>query len=150
MIRTALTFLACTAFMFSATAAETPAQKAEAMVKKAAAHIKAVGKEKALVDLNDMKGKFVDGEYYVFAYTLKNVCLALAPKPAQVGKDLTDIVDADGKPLVQELNKIATTKGSGWYDYKWNNPLTKKIQDKTSFVMLIDGQDMFIGCGYYK
>jgi len=130
---------------------QTKQQKAEALVKKAAAYIKEKGKDVALKEFNDPKGKFVDGEFYIFAYTMKNICLALPSKPAQVGKDLTDITDADGKPFFLDFHKVLDSKaGSGWVDYKWNNPITKKIQDKSSYLMKIDGQDLYIGCGFYK
>lgn len=132
-------------------AAETPQQKAEALVKKAAAYIKAKGKEAAIKAFNDPKGEFVDGEFYIFAYDMNDVCLALPSKPQQLGKDLSDITDADGKLLFQDFHKVVDSKsGAGWVDYKWNNPVTKKIQDKSSYLMKIPGQDMFIGCGFYK
>jgi cytochrome c len=132
-------------------AAETPQQKAEALVKRAAQFAKEKGREAAIKAYNDPKGQFVDGEYYIFAYDMEDVCLALPNKPQQVGKDLSDITDADGKQFFLDFHKVLSSKaGAGWVDYKWNNPLTKKIQDKTSYIMLIPGQNMYIGCGFYK
>jgi signal transduction histidine kinase len=143
------TLLLCLAL--GAYAAETPAQKAEALVKRAAAYIKEKGKDAALKEFNNPKGKFVEGELYIFAYSLKNICLALPTKPQQVGQDLTNLADADGKLFFQDFHKAIESKaGAGWVDYKWVNPVTKKIQDKSSYLMNIPGQDMFIGCGFYK
>jgi cytochrome c len=42
----------------------------------------------------------------------------------------------------------AKTKGTGWSDYKWANPVTKKIDDKTTYFMKVD--DVVLGCGIYK
>lgn len=131
--------------------AETPAQKAEVLVKRGAAYVKEKGKVEALKEFNNPTGKFVEGEYYIFAYDMNDVCLALPSKPAQVGKDLSDIADADGKLFFQDFHKVLESKtGAGWVDYKWMNPETKKIQAKTSYIMKIPGEDLFIGCGFYK
>lgn len=147
MTRTISILLALAVFAM----AETPAQKAEALVKRGAAYVKEKGKVEALKEFNNPKGKFVDGEFYIFAYDMNDVCLALPSKPAQVGKDLSDIADADGKLFFQDFHKVLESKtGAGWVDYKWMNPETKKIQAKTSYIMKIPGQDMFIGCGFYK
>jgi len=131
--------------------AEADKGKAEALVKKGAAFIKEHGKDEAIKEFNNAKGKFVDGELYIFAYDMEDVCLALYAKPAQVGKDLSDITDADGKPFFKEFHKVLDSKqGHGWVENKWNNPLTKKVQDKLSFIMKIPDQNMYIGCGIYK
>ena len=126
-------------------------QKAEALVKKAAAYIQEKGNDAALKEFNNPQGKFVDGEFYIFAYSMKNICLAMPSKPALVGKDFSEITDANGKQFFLEFHKVLDSKaGAGWVDYKWNNPVTNKIQDKMSYVMKIEGQDIFIGCGFYK
>jgi signal transduction histidine kinase len=39
-------------------------------------------------------------------------------------------------------------KGSGWYYYKWSNPITKQIEDKMAYVMKLDTA-LWIGCGVY-
>ena len=39
-------------------------------------------------------------------------------------------------------------KGKGWQNYKWTNPQTKKIEDKTAYIEKVD--DMIFGCGAYK
>jgi len=45
---------------------------------------------------------------------------------------------------------VAMSKGpgSGWIDYKWPNPLTNKIEDKSSYVEKMG--DYFVGVGIYK
>ena len=130
--------------------AADPAKKAEDLVKKAALFIKEKGKDAALKEFNNPKGKFVDGEFYVFAFTMGNIGLAHPMNPGMVGKDVSNLPDADGKHFFKTFQDVVNKSGSGWVDYKWNNPVTKKIQQKSSYVMKIDGQDMYIGCGIYK
>lgn len=129
--------------------AATPEQ-AKALVDKALAHVKAVGPEKAYQDFNTPGGKFVDGELYIFAYDTQGTNLALGGNPKMAGKNLIDMKSADGKFVIKDFIEIVKAKGEGWYDYKWSNPETKKIQDKTSYVKKIPGSDAFLGCGYYK
>jgi cytochrome c len=129
-------------------AAQATKADAKAMVEKAAAYIKANGKEKALAEFNNPKGKFIDGDLYIFAYDFNGVNLALGSNPKMVGKSLLDLQDASGKPFIKDLILVAQ-RGSGWYEYKWSHPKTKKIQPKISYVLKID-DSMFIGCGIYK
>ncbi len=57
--------------------------------------------------------------------------------------------DADGKFFIQEMIESAK-KGGGWVDYKWTNPETKRIQDKSTLIKPLPGIDAFLGCGIYK
>jgi hypothetical protein len=40
------------------------------------------------------------------------------------------------------------SSGNGWVDYKWPNPITNKIEDKSSYVEKMG--DYFVGVGIYK
>lgn len=129
--------------------AATPEQ-AKTMVEKALAYIKANGTEKAYKEFNTPGSQFFDGELYIFAYDLQGNNLALGGNPKMTGKNLIELKTADGKYYLKDFIEIIKTKGEGWYDYKWTNPETKKIQDKTSYIKKIPGADAFVGCGIYK
>jgi cytochrome c len=88
----------------------TPAQ-AEAMVKKAAAYLKANGKDKALAEISNPKGQFVDRDLYVFVYDMNGKCVAHGFNQKMIGKDLADMKDPDGKFYVKERIEISKTKG---------------------------------------
>ena len=125
------------------------ADEAVAMVKKAAAEIKANGKEKAFAAFADPNNKeFHDRDLYVFVYDLNGVSLAHGNNPKMVGKNLIDMKDLEGKPLIRQMVEVAKTKGSGWVDYKWPNPVTKSMESKSSYVEKVD--DMLVGSGIYK
>lgn len=126
------------------------ADQAKAFVGKALAYVKANGAEKAYKEFNTPGSQFFEGELYIFAYDSKGNNLALGGNPKMVGKNLMDMKTADGKMLIHDFLEIVNTKGEGWYDYKWMNPETKKIQDKTSYIKKIPGTDAFLGCGFYK
>lgn len=125
-----------------------PKDEALALVTKAVALVKEVGKDKALAAFNDPKGQFVKGDLYVFAYTLQGVILAHPMNPKLIGKDMTDVRDSDGKLFTKDFIATVNGPGKGWVDYNWTNPTTKKIEAKSSYVA--KAGDIFVGCGIYK
>jgi cytochrome c len=123
------------------------AAEAEAMVKKAIASMQSIGREATFAEIDNPKGKFTDGDLYVFVYDIKGKCVAHGQNPTMIGKDLIEMKDADGKYFVKERVEIAKTKGSGWQYYKFRDPLTKKIEYKRAYVERYD--DLIVGCGIY-
>jgi cytochrome c len=123
-------------------------KEATALVEKGVAFIKAEGKEKAFTEFTDNKGKFVDRDLYIFVVDFKGLTLAHGGNAKLVGKDMSGLKDADGEPFIQKMIELAKSKGNGWVDYKWTNPVTKKIEAKTTYVQKVD--DYFLGCGIYK
>jgi cytochrome c len=125
----------------------TPAQ-AIAMVKKAGDYLKANGKEKAFAEFSNPAGAFKDRDLYIMVYDLNGVNQAHGANPKMIGKDLVDLKDADGVPIVKEFIKIGKGSGKGWVDYKWPNPVTKTIDAKSTYIERHG--DLLIGAGVYK
>jgi signal transduction histidine kinase len=122
--------------------------EAVTMVKKAAAYLKANGKEKAFAEFSNPKGMFVDRDLYITVYDMSGKALAHGANPRMVGKDMIDLRDADGKYIVKDRIAIAKEKGSGWQDFKWVNPVTKAMDRKTMYFERVE--DVIISCGVYK
>lgn len=123
--------------------------EAVAMVKKAVALIKSDGKEKAFGAIADPSNStFHDRDLYVYVYDLNGVALAHGNNPKMVGKPLIGLKDNEGKLMIKEMVELAKTKGSGWVDFKWPNPVTKTVETKSGYVEKVD--DMFVGSGIYK
>jgi len=125
--------------------------KAEAvdMVGRVQAMFKADGAAATFKAIDDKSAKsFHDRDLYPFVYDMKGVCVAHGARPALVGKNLYDLKDQDGKYLIREMVTLAKGKGSGWIDYKWPNPITNKIEDKSSYVEKMG--DYLVGVGVYK
>jgi signal transduction histidine kinase len=85
---------------------------------------------------------------YPFIYDMSGKCVAHGARPALIGKNLIDLKDQDGKFLIREMVAISKGPGRGWVDYKWPNPLTNKIEDKSSYIEKMG--DYFVGVGVYK
>lgn len=129
--------------------AEGPSRKeAEAMVKKAVAFIKANGKEKAFAEFNNHKGKFTDRDLYITVYDLNGKCLSHGQNTKMVGKDLIELKDSDGKLFIKERMNTARTAGKGWQDYKYTNPVTKTIEQKSVYFQKYE--DVVVAGGIYK
>jgi len=141
----ALSFVLGLVFASGAAASQ---KDAKALVEKAAAFVKANGKDAAHKEIRRAKGQFDKGDLYVFAYDLNAVVIAHPKNPKLIGKNLMDVPDTDGKLFRKEIVQAAKTKGSGWVDYKYLNPETKKVEAKTTYVLKVG--DIVLCCGTYK
>jgi len=124
------------------------AAQAMALSERAAAYIAKVGEAKAFADFTRPDGGFVDGELYVFCYDRNGVNKAHGGNPSFVGRNLLHIKDPDGKEPNALIVKMGFEHGRGWVNFKWPNPVTKRIEDKTAYV--IRTNDVVCGVGYYK
>lgn len=146
-VSTMLVTVAGFLFYMQAMAAETPAN-AQALVGKAVAFIKANGKEKALAEFNNPKGAFVSGELYVFVLDKDGVTLANGVNPKIVGKNVMDMKDSTGKYFIRDLFAVAASKGAGWVDYQWPDPVSNKVRAKSTYVE--KSADWLVCVGVYK
>ena len=130
--------------------AESHASKDEAvaMVKKGVSFIKANGKDKGYAEISNKGGKFTDRDLYLVVYGLDGSVHAHGANEKMVGKNLIDLKDVDGKPFVKERVELAQSKGTFWQDYKFTNPVTKKIEPKEMYCERVD-QTAVCG-GVYK
>lgn len=146
----AVTFAALILLAPAARAAEFGTKdEAVAMVKRVQEEFKKEGAESTFKAVSDKSTPaFHDRDLYPFIYDMKGVNVAHGARPALIGKNLIDLKDQDGIYLIREMVKIANGPGSGWIDYKWPNPLTNKIEDKSSYIEKMG--DYFVGVGIYR
>ena len=124
------------------------ALKASNMVIKAVAFYNQNGLGATIDAVNDPKGQFVDGEYYIFIHTFEGVNIARGDgNTKRLGSSVLDDKDPSGKLYVQEMIKKAKEDGGGWETYGFKNAKTGKIQTKHSYFKKIEGA--LIGCGYF-
>ena len=122
---------------------------AQAIVHKALNFYRKNGRDRLLKELNNPQGEFRNGELYAFAYDRNMTMRAHPVKPELVGQNLLDKKDwAGGKYFRQEIQKVALSRGSGWVDYSYENPVNKKILPKTTYVERVD--DLIVCAGAYK
>lgn len=125
--------------------------EATALVKKVIAYYKANGKEKTFAAINSQNPDFKYKDLYIFGALVKegHPLDAHGANPKMVGKDMTLLKDAEGFPFAKKIIEIAQSKeGKGWVDYKWPNPVSKAIEQKSTYVERVD--DTYFACGIYK
>ena len=147
----AAALLAGLALASAALAAEekrvTP-KEAEAMVKKGVAYIKANPRDKAMADITEKTGQFVDRELYLTVYKMDGTALAHGANAKFVGKNMIDLRDADGKEHIRERMELAKTKSTFWQDFKFWNPVSKKVEPKSMYCER--ASELIVCGGIYK
>jgi cytochrome c len=131
-------------------ASQGTAAEATAMVQKAIAHIKKVGREKAFADFDNKSGPFNDRDLYVVVYDMKGKVLAHGANDKLIGKNVLELRDSDGKYFVKERVEMMSKSpdAKGWQDYKFMNPVTRQIEPKSMYLQR--HEDLIVGCGIYK
>jgi len=122
--------------------------EAVAMVKKGVAFIKKEGKDKGYAEITNKKGQFTDRDLYLVVYGLDGVVRAHGANEKMVAKNLIELKDIDGKPFVKERVDLAKTNATFWQDYKFSNPVSKKVEPKQMYCEKLD--DTVVCGGVYK
>lgn len=126
------------------------AKEAMALADKAVAYYVANGKVKAFAEFNNKNGQFINKDLYIFVLDWNGTILAHGATERLINQATASLKDSDGKYFMKDMVKVAQTSGTGWVDYKWTNPVTKKIEQKSSYVKRIGSENLLIGCGIYK
>jgi cytochrome c len=142
---------ACVTLSFSAACLASEAyasmDDAKGMLSKAVSYLKAHGKDKAFAEFMNPQGAFFDRDLRVTVLTLDGKFLANANNPRMVGKDATNVQDADGEFYIKERLQVVKAKAKGEQDYKFINPVTKKIEMKVTY---FERTDDVVAVGAFK
>jgi cytochrome c len=122
--------------------------EAKTLAEAAAAHIDKVGSEQAFKDFGaEQKWRIKD--MYVFVQTMDATMTYHGANTKLVGKNFAEVKDSSGKEFNKEMI-AAAKKGTGWVDYQWAHPVSKKVEDKTSYIVRVNKPDGFVGVGIYR
>ena len=140
----ALSFMAVAGVATAVAAEFGTAAEAKAMLERATPAIKA-DKAKALAMFTKGEGGFKDRDLYVFCGGPDGNFTA---HPSLVGKSLKELKDKAGKPLGEEIYKVAQEGKVGEVTYMWPRPGSTEPVQKVSFVT--KAGDQICAVGYYK
>jgi TRAP-type uncharacterized transport system substrate-binding protein len=123
-------------------------EEAVAMVRRVQEKFKRDGPEATFSAIDS--GTFNDRDLYPWVYTIDGTLhVANGAFPQIRGKNLHDMRDQDGKFTTQEFMRIATTPPyHGWSDFRWLNPKTNTVEDKSAWVERMG--NYLVGVGIYK
>ena len=120
-------------------------EEAKALLEQAVTAVKA-NPAAAFAAFNDLNGKFIQDDLYVFAIDVKEAKFrAHGATPRLIGTDALNLKDPTGKPLLKDMISSASSKGS--LEYHWRNPVTEKVEAKKTFMRNVN--NLLIGVGYY-
>lgn len=122
-------------------------KEAEAVVAKA---VKAIATDRAgtYKSITAKDKQWVDRDLYPVVYDMNGKCVAHGQNEKMVGKGLISIADADGKEFIKERVALAASKGKFWQDYKFTDPVTRKVLPKSAYCEKTG--DVIVCAGVYK
>jgi signal transduction histidine kinase len=122
----------------------------EDLVNRAAALLAAQGHQ-AFPRLRDKTGPFVFMDTYVFVQSPIGTELVNPVQPSLEGKNLINLKDLKGNPVIRQQIAAAMKDGSAWLDIYWYKPGTNLPARKLTYVRKVQsGQQTFIvGSGLY-
>jgi uncharacterized protein len=125
-------------------------EEAVAMVRRVQEKFKKDGPEATFRAINANAPGFRDRDMFPYVHKIDGTQLVAAGFPASIrGKNLHDLKDQDGKYFVQEFVKVATTPPyHGWVNYRFLNPKTNTIDDKSAWIERMG--DYLVGVGIYR
>jgi cytochrome c len=119
--------------------------EAKAMAIKAVEYLKSAGPEKAFAEFDAKDGRWHDRDLYVTVLDSNGVAVAQGNNPGLVGKSVIDLRDVDGKSVAREMIAV---KDASWVNFKWQNPVTKAVEPKTSYEVRVG--EYVVGVGAYS
>lgn len=108
--------------------------EAIAMVQRVQEMYRRAGMDATIQAIRSKSKAFFDRDLYAYILDLNGVVMANGAVPAVQGKDISEFRDQNGKFLVKEEIEICKGPGRGWVDFRWVNPMTKIVEDKSAYL----------------
>ena len=103
---------------------------------------------KGYAEITSKQSQFRDRDLYLVVYGLDGKVWAHGANEKMVGKVLIDLKDIDGKEFVRERTELAKTKNTFWQNYKFTNPVDRKVEPKSMYCERLE--DTVVCGGIYK
>lgn len=123
------------------------AEQAKSMLWRAVHEFKEYG-DQAIARFNDLNGGFTHDDLYVFVVGLNDRRMyAHGAQPRLVDRDVGDLKDVRGRPIIRQMIDLARTRGEGEIEYRWRNPVTGQEENKRTYVKRVG--DYLVAVGSY-
>ncbi|MEB3322872.1 MAG: cache domain-containing protein [Synechococcaceae cyanobacterium] len=104
--------------------------------------------------LRDRRSRFFFHDTYVFVDTPDGVEVVNPAFPEVQGRNLLELRDVQGRPMVRDYIRLALEQGSGWTTYLWPRPESPGLPARkftyVRKVVLPDGETLIVGSGLYE
>jgi methyl-accepting chemotaxis protein len=125
-------------------------QACMALVKRAVAHLLAVGPEVAAADFLDRARGFHERDLFVVLVDFEGFVLAHGGDSNLTRTNVMALKDAKGFSFVKEQINLAKSKGSAWLELDVRNPMTGVASCKNTYTERVPGTNYMISCGIFK
>jgi signal transduction histidine kinase len=112
--------------------------------------------EKAFNQFGQKGSRWLNEDYYLFAYALDGTCIFHPITPELIGKNVMALRDMNGKPIIRlitDVGRKSESDASGWVFYLWQDRTQLTPSWKSAYVrkvMAPNGQTYVIGSGSYN
>jgi cytochrome c len=115
-------------------AAASPARDAAVdLVRQGVERIRSAGPARAYAEING-GGAAQRGGLHLVVYSLEGDCLAHGANPSQVGRNLLEQTDIEGRFLVKERLLMAQVMPQGfWHEHKQANLFNKQVEQRLMY-----------------
>jgi signal transduction histidine kinase len=107
----------------------------------------------AFAEFGDKKSRWFDDQSFLFVYDREGICTFHATIPDLVGKNLMDLRDMNGKPLIRFITDVIRKPqrdAHGWVFYLWQEKNEFEPKWKSAYIRKVampDGTVCAIGAG---
>ena len=102
-----------------------------------------------LKSINSLQGGFLQDDLYVFVVDLDTRrYVAHGTTLRMINTDFSKVKDPDGRPVGEPILKMMAEQDQGEYKYRWQNPVTGKVENKHAYVR--KSGHFMVAVGYYS
>ncbi|MBV4456958.1 cache domain-containing protein [Pseudomonas sp. COR58] len=124
------------------------AQQAQALLDKAATDL-VQNEKRTLTAINSLKGGYLQDDLYVFVVNLDNRrYVAHGTNLRLINTDFAKVKDPEGKLVGEPILALIGKQDEGEYEYRWENPVTGKVEDKHAYLKKVG--PYLVAVGYYS
>ena len=130
-------------------------QNLVSLVEDAAGLIETKGDE-AFKEFAKKDSKWLNADYYLFAYTIDGTTVFHPIRPDLVGQNVMDLTDMNGKQIIREITNIGrqpASDASGWVFYLWEDRTQLTPTWKAAYIRKVvtpDHKTYVVGSGSYN
>jgi uncharacterized protein len=122
--------------------------EAVAMVKRVQEKYRRDGLETTVKAITAKTREFHDRDLYTWILKPDGTLIAHGGRPQLVGQNIINLKDQNGKFFIREMLDMCSNGERGWTDYRWVNPQTTIVEDKSSYIEPMG--EYCIGSGVYR
>ncbi len=124
-----------------------------ALVEDAVALVESAGVDEACTQFRQAGTRWFDDETYVFVLAMNGRALCHPAQPALEGRDLNEVRDPKGRPILDLMIRELEAGDEGWVHYQWPRPGERLFRWKTTYVRRAsppEAEPVLVSSGRYQ